>query len=181
MERTEKIGLFPGTFDPITNGHLDVIERGRMLFDKLVVAVGHNPTKNELFTVEERHEMITELVKDWPQVTVATYEGLTVNYAQEIEATAILRGLRNVSDLNYEFQLALTNRAIADIETVFIMTGHSHAFTSSSLIRQIAAGGAIERLHRLLPPLVIDAMIARQERLNKLLGKMRTDGLKEER
>lgn len=175
MERTEKIGLFPGTFDPITNGHLDVIERGRSLFDKLVVAVGKNPTKDELFTVDERLAMITELVKDWPEVTVSTYTGLTVNYAQEINANAILRGLRNVSDLNYEFQLALTNRAIADIETVFIMTGHSHGFTSSSLIRQIAAGGAIERLHRMLPKLVIEAMLGKEDRLKRLNAKMQAD------
>ncbi len=156
----EKIGLFPGTFDPITNGHLDVIKRGQVLFDRLVVAVGHNPAKQQLFSVEERCEMIEALLRETcePHVEVQTFHGLTVDFARSIGATAILRGLRNVTDLHFEFQLALTNRAIADIETTFIMTGETYAFTSSTLMKQIAAGGEIDRLHRLLPPLVLEAM-----------------------
>lgn len=155
-----KLGLFPGSFDPITNGHLDVIERGHKLFDRVVVAVGRNPTKAELFSAAERQQIIQELVRQrgWTNVEVASYKGLTVDYARSIGATAMLRGLRNVSDLNYEFQLALTNRAIADLETVFVMSGEAFGFTSSTLIKQIAGGGDLSRLASLLPPLVIQRM-----------------------
>lgn len=155
-----KVGLFPGTFDPITNGHLDVIRRGQMLFDRLIIAIGHNPAKREVFSQDERRDMIGQLVREQcdDHVEVATFTGLTVDFARSIGATAILRGLRNVSDLNFEFQLALTNRAIADIETCFIMSGEPYGFTSSTLIKQIAAGGEIDRLAPLLPPLVLDRL-----------------------
>jgi len=158
MTPPRKIGLFPGTFDPITNGHLDVVRRGQKMFDELIVAIGHNPEKQQLFTMEQRHAMIRQLLAEEcdGHVRVESFRGLTVDFAREMNATAILRGIRNVTDLNAEFRIALTNRAIADIETVFIMTGDSYAFTSSTLIKQIAAGGGVERLGRLLPQVVID-------------------------
>jgi len=171
------IALFPGTFDPITNGHLDVIRRGQHLFDRLVVAVGHNPAKKSLFTLEERKAIVCELVADVPHVEVDTFQGLTVDYAKRIGATVILRGLRNVTDLHYEFQLALTNRAVADIETVFIMTGEAYGFTSSSLIKQIVAGGGLERLDKLLPPQVISRLRQKIKDNGGSLSFMRTDGL----
>jgi pantetheine-phosphate adenylyltransferase len=154
-----KRALFPGQFDPITNGHLDVISRGVKLFDELVVAVGINPEKRELFTLDERLAMVQELLRGTPGVRVEKYSGLTVDFARKLGATAILRGIRDVSDLRYEFQLALANRAVGGVETVFIMTGDQYALTSSSLIRQVVSlGGDIGALTGLLPGLVIDRL-----------------------
>ncbi|TKJ39633.1 MAG: pantetheine-phosphate adenylyltransferase [Planctomycetes bacterium B3_Pla] len=141
--------IFPGSFDPLTNGHLDVIERGIKLFDELVVAVGRSPVKNQLFSPEERVEMIAELLeeKNMPGVLVESFEGLTVKYAAEKKADVILRGLRSLTDVQYEFQLAMTNRAVAGIETVFIMTSEQFGFTSSTLIREVASlGGDLSNL-----------------------------------
>jgi len=139
--------VFPGSFDPITNGHLDVIRRGINLFDELIVAVGNSPVKEPLFTLAERVEMIKPLVADMASVKVQSYNCLTVEYAASAGATVILRGLRNLTDVQYEFQLAMTNRAVAGIETVFVMTGEQYGFTSSTLIREIATlGGNVSNL-----------------------------------
>ncbi|MEM7682536.1 MAG: pantetheine-phosphate adenylyltransferase [Planctomycetota bacterium] len=177
-----KLAVFPGTFDPITNGHLDIIRRGQGLFDRVVVAIGRNPAKVEMFTLEERQELIARLVADecGPNVEVATYEGLTVDFVRSIGATAILRGLRNVTDLNFEFQIALTNRAIAGIETAFVMSGESYGFTSSTLIRQIAAGGALDRLGALLPEIVIERLQAKKKEHGGRLPWLHVDHLKAE-
>jgi pantetheine-phosphate adenylyltransferase len=155
--------IFPGSFDPITNGHLDVVHRGMRLFDELIIAVGRSPVKNQLFTPEERVQMISELAADMPGVSVESFEGLTVEYAARKEADVILRGLRSLTDVHYEFQLAMTNRAVAGIETVFIMTSEQYGFTSSTLIRQVAAlGGDVSKLI----PKSIYALL--QQRLGKL-------------
>jgi pantetheine-phosphate adenylyltransferase len=139
--------LFPGSFDPITNGHLDVITRGIKLFDEVIVAVGRSPLKNQLFTPQERIEMITELVGGMPGVTVEGFEGLTVGYAKQKNADVILRGLRSLTDVNYELELAMTNRSVSGIETVFIMTTEQYGFISSTLIREVASlGGDISNL-----------------------------------
>ncbi len=159
MNREIKTAVFPGTFDPPTLGHMDVVMRGRKLFDHLIVAIGRNPDKTELFPIAERLEMIRSLLADAANVSVETYDGLTVGLVQKRGAVAIVRGLRNMTDMDYEFQLALTNRAVAQVETVFIMTNEKFGFTSSSLIRQIAAlGGDLSNLSGLLPPLVIDKL-----------------------
>jgi pantetheine-phosphate adenylyltransferase len=139
--------IFPGSFDPITNGHLDVIKRAVKLFDELIVAVGKSPIKNPLFTPEERVEMIAELVKDIPGVLVESFDCLTVEYAARKKADVILRGLRSLTDVQYEFQLAMTNRAVAGIDTVFVMTGEQYGFTTSTLIREVASlGGDVSNL-----------------------------------
>lgn len=162
MTRKSVKAIFPGSFDPITNGHLDVINRGMKLFDELIIAVGRSPVKNQLFTPEERVEMIAELITDMPSVSVESFEGLTVEYAAKKKADVILRGLRSLTDVQYEFQLAMTNRAVAGIETIFIMTSEQYGFTSSTLIREVASLGG--NLSNLVPPKVYDRM---QQRLKK--------------
>ena len=141
--------IFPGSFDPITNGHLDVISRGMKLFDELIIAVGRSPIKNQLFTPEERVEMIAEIIRQRKMngVSVESFDGLTVEYAMSKKADVILRGLRSLTDVQYEFQLAMTNRAVAGIETIFIMTSEQYGFTSSTLIREVASlGGDLSNL-----------------------------------
>ena len=163
--KAPRLAVFPGQFDPITNGHLDVIRRGVTLFDELIVAVGINPDKRELFTLDERVGLIRGLIRDLSGVHVAKYAGLTVDFVREVKATAILRGIRDVSDLRYEFQLALANRAVGGVETVFIMTGDQHALTSSSLIRQVVAlGGDVRQLKTLLPGVVVEMLREKQRR-----------------
>lgn len=147
MEHKPITAIFPGSFDPITNGHLDVIQRGNNLFDYLIIAVGQNPGKEEFFTKEQRVEMICKLVKDMPRVSVESYDTLTVEFAARKGAQVMLRGLRNLSDVEYEFQLAMTNRNIAGIETVFIMTSEEYGYVNSTLVRQLALlGGDVSRL-----------------------------------
>jgi pantetheine-phosphate adenylyltransferase len=163
MSRKFVRALFPGSFDPITNGHLDVVHRSMRLFDELIIAVGRSPVKNQLFTPEERVEMIAELVADMPGVSVESFEGLTVEYAARKKADVILRGLRSLTDVHYEFQLAMTNRAVAGIETVFVMTSEQYGFTSSTLIRQVASLGG--DLSNLIPKNVYDRL---QQRFSKL-------------
>ena len=162
--RSRKIAVFPGQFDPITNGHLDVIRRGVGLFDELIVAVGINPEKRELFSLDERVRIIRALLKDVEGARVEQYTGLTVDFARQVKATAILRGIRDVSDLRYEFQLALANRAVGGLETVFIMAGDQYALTSSSLIRQVVSlGGDVRQLSAILPEVVIEKLRGKQK------------------
>ena len=149
----KQIAVFPGMFDPVTLGHVDVVRRGAALFDEIIVAVGQNPLKTALLTAAERLEILRDVLAGLPNVRVEEFEGLTVDYARRVGAAAILRGIRNSSDLQYELQIALTNRAVAGVETVFIMTSPEFAFTSSTLIKQIAAmGGDVSKL---VPPAVV--------------------------
>ncbi len=149
----KRIAIYPGSFDPVTNGHLDIVRRGRILFDEIIVAILHNPGKTALFTVEERLDMLKETMKDIPGVSFDTFGGLLVDYAHEQGAHAILRGMRAVSDFEYEFQLALMNRKLnRDIQTVFLMTGLRWIFTSSSIIKEAAQfGGDVSDM---VPPIV---------------------------
>ena len=147
MEKKFVRAIFPGSFDPLTNGHLDVINRGLKLFDELIVAVGQSSAKNPLFSLAERTEMIKELLADKPRVSVESFDGLLVEYAHRKKADVILRGMRSLTDVQYEFKLAMTNRAVAGIETIFIMTSAEYGFTSSTLIREVAGlGGDVSEL-----------------------------------
>jgi pantetheine-phosphate adenylyltransferase len=136
------IAIYPGSFDPITNGHLDLIERGSRLFDRLIVAVLHNEVKQPLFTVEERLEMLHEVVTPIANVEVDGFDGLLVTYAARRGARVILRGVRAISDYEYELQMALMNRRLAhDIETVFLMASEANSFVSSRLIKELVRLG----------------------------------------
>ncbi|HYL76493.1 MAG TPA: pantetheine-phosphate adenylyltransferase [Bryobacteraceae bacterium] len=147
------VAIYPGSFDPITNGHLDLIQRGSALFDKLVVSILRNDEKQALFSVAERIEMLKEVVGGFSNVEVASFDGLLVDYAAECGASVILRGIRAVSDYEYELQMALMNRRLRpEIETVFLMAGEAHSFISSRLVKEvIGLGGNIAGL---VPPSV---------------------------
>jgi pantetheine-phosphate adenylyltransferase len=149
----QRIAIYPGSFDPVTNGHLDIAERGLKLFDKIIVAILHNPVKDFCFTVEERVEMLELSFKEYPDIEVETFDGLLVDYAAKQKSIAILRGMRAVSDFEYEFQLALMNRRLKrEIQTVFLMTSFRWIFTSSSIIKEAAQfGGDIKDM---VPPVV---------------------------
>lgn len=148
-----KIAIYPGSFDPVTNGHLDIVERGLKLFDKIVVAILKNPAKTSLFTVEERMEMLQHSLSRFPNVEVDAFSGLLVDYALHRGAQAILRGMRAVSDFEYEFQLALMNRRLnREVQTVFLMTGLRWIFTSSSIIKEAAQFGG--NINGMVPPMV---------------------------
>lgn len=167
--RPRRIAVFPGQFDPITHGHLDIIRRGTLLFDEVIVGVGLNPEKRELFTHDQRVSLIESLLAEIPGASVRKYTGLTADFVKEVKASVLLRGIRDVSDLRYEFQLALANRAVGGVETVFIMTGDQYALTSSSLIRQVVMlGGDIKVLAALIPENVIKALIDWQKSHSKL-------------
>lgn len=151
MKRT---AIYPGSFDPVTNGHLDVVERGLKLFDRIVVTILTNPKKQFLFSLEERMEMLTSSLTDFHNVEVATFDGLLVDFAVQRDAIAVLRGLRALSDFEYEFQMALMNRRLnREIQTVFLMTGMRWIYTSSSIIKEAAQfGGDVEGM---VPPIVL--------------------------
>jgi pantetheine-phosphate adenylyltransferase len=147
------IAVYPGSFDPITNGHLDLVERGARLCDRLIVAVLGNESKQPLFTVEERMEMLREAVADYPNVEVDTFGGLLVDYARNKGATAILRGIRAISDYEYELQMALMNRRLCpEVETVFLMAGEAYSFVSSRMVKEVIRLGG--NLAGLVPPSV---------------------------
>ncbi len=153
-----KIAIYPGTFDPITNGHLDIIERAVKMFDKVIVTIARNSSKNPLFSDKERVEMIREAVKPWNQVEVDSFEGLLVDYARKRKAGVVLRGLRAISDFEYEFQLALTNRKLNDeLETVFLMPSEKYTYLNSTIVREIARlGGDVSDF---VPPVVKKAFV----------------------
>jgi pantetheine-phosphate adenylyltransferase len=159
--------IYPGSFDPVTNGHLDIIERGCKLFDEIIIGILVNPDKLPFFTVEERHEMLTEVVKSISQggctLRVDSFSGLLVNYAVAQEADVIVRGIRAISDYEYELQMALMNRRLApSVETVFMMPAETYSYVSSRLVKEVfQLGGTVTGL---VPPLIERRM---KEKLNQ--------------
>lgn len=149
-----KIGLYAGTFDPVTNGHLDILTRSLTVFDRLIVAVAESTPKDTLFTVGERVEMVKDATSEMRQVEVTPFSGLLVRFAREKGATAVIRGLRAISDFEYEFQMALMNRRLdKELETVFLMPSEEYTYLNSSLVKTIAlAGGDVSRF---VPPTVV--------------------------
>jgi len=142
------IAIYPGSFDPLTNGHLDLIERGSKIFDELIVAILRNPEKDPLFTLDERLEMLSEMTRHRDNVRVDSFDGLTVDYAMRVNASAVLRGIRAISDYEYELQMALMNRKLEPrLETVFMMPAEAYSYLSSRLVREVATlGGSIKDL-----------------------------------
>jgi pantetheine-phosphate adenylyltransferase len=157
-----RTAVFTGTFDPFTLGHLDVIRRGRLLFERLVVGIGVNPNKTSLFDVEERVEMARLVVRPYSNVTVESFEGLTVHFVRRIGAQVILRGLRTLSDMEYEFGMTLTNHRLEPmVETVFLMADGEYSHVSSTLIKQVAYYGGTEALERFVPTELIAPILAK--------------------
>ncbi|MCJ7577750.1 MAG: pantetheine-phosphate adenylyltransferase [candidate division Zixibacteria bacterium] len=148
-----KIAIYPGSFDPVTNGHLDLIQRALLLFDRLVIAIADNPDKKPLFSAEERLEMVKSTVKDLKRVKVVLFTGLLADLAKELEASAFIRGVRAVSDFEFEFQLALMNRKLAPkTETVFLIPSEKYTYLSSNLIKDIARFNG--KINRFVPKIV---------------------------
>jgi len=157
-----RTAVFTGTFDPMTLGHLDVIRRGCGLFDHLVVGIGVNPNKTALFDIDERVRLAREVVAPFPNVTVESFEGLAVQFVRRIGARVILRGLRTLSDMEYEFGMTLTNHRLDPaVETVFLMADGEYSHLSSSLIKQIAGFGTASVLSRFVPELLVAPIIAK--------------------
>src|SRR5918993_1572999 len=150
---SDVVAIYPGSFDPLTNGHVDIIQRGSRFFDRIVVAVALNTDKAPLFTVPERVSIAREVFREWPNVEVDTFDGLLVDYARRKGASVLVRGLRAVSDFEYEMQMALMNRRLnGDVETVFMMPAEPYTYVSSRLVQEmVALGGTV---HGLVPDVV---------------------------
>ena len=163
-----KVAVYPGSFDPVTSGHLDIIKRANNIFDKVIVAVFNNANKDHLFSKEERVEMLEEVLKDHPEIEVDSFTGLLIDYIEQHHGEVIIRGLRAVSDFESEFQMASLNKKLApEIETLFMMTNTEYAYLSSSAVKEVASfGGCVEEL---VPDYVIDRLMTKMKEEDKLI------------
>jgi len=159
--RTARLAVYPGSFDPLTNGHVDIISRGAALFDRIVVAILVNPEKRALFTLEERVEIAREVFADFEGVEIDTFDGLLVDYARRRDASVIVRGLRAISDFEYEMQMALMNRKLnPELETVFMMPAETFTYLSSRLVKEVfSLGGTVDEF---VPPCVVSRLQRKQ-------------------
>jgi pantetheine-phosphate adenylyltransferase len=154
---TKRIGLFPASFDPITNGHLDLIQRSRAIFDEVVLALARNVAKNATFGTEERLRLLEDVTQDMQDVSIQVFDGLVVHYAEQIGASAIIRGLRAIQDFEYEFEMALMNKHLAPgVEIVFFMTSQEYLYVSSSRLKELVRFGA--SIDEFVPPIVAEAL-----------------------
>ncbi len=160
--------VYPGSFDPVTHGHLDVIRRASTLFNELIIGIGRNPGKDMMFTPQERLEMLEPLLAEWPHVRAEAYDGLTFDFVRQHNARVIVRGIRDTTDLSNELMQANLNLTIGQVDTVFLLTRDQHVLTSSTYIKQIyeMGGGDLERIERLVPRIVAEAL-ARKLRLER--------------
>ena len=166
MKKKKHIAVLPGSYDPITLGHMDLIERGAELYDELVVAVSENPAKKPLIPIAERLELIRELTKGYANIRAEMFTGMTISFVKQIGASVILRGLRTFADFEYEFQLALANKRIGGVETVFIVSSAERSFIRSTLIKEaVALGGDVSAF---VPKIVADAMIKHMRESGKI-------------
>jgi len=155
-----RIAIYPGTFDPISNGHLDIVHRASVLFDHIVITVSTNPNKTPLFSLQERRHLVEQTVSDLPSVEVDILDGLLVQYARKIGASVLIRGLRAVSDFEYEFQMALMNRKLSPLlETVFLMPSEEYTYINSSIVKEVARLGG--RIDCFIPEVVAKALKAK--------------------
>ena len=155
----ERVAIYPGSFDPMTNGHVDIVERGLKMFDRVVVAVANNPQKHHFFSAEERVSMCRESMGDRPGLTIETFDGLIVDFARRLGVNVLLRGVRAVSDFEYEFQLAGMNRKLSGVETVFMVTSEDSFYVASRLVKEVASfGGDVSSM---VPPAVLKALTTR--------------------
>jgi pantetheine-phosphate adenylyltransferase len=157
-----RLAIYPGSFDPLTNGHLDLIKRALQLYDKIIIAVATNSRKNTLFSVEERIDLIKNVTKEWDRIEIDTFDGLTVDYARKREAKIIIRGLRAVTDFDYEYAISLMNSKLApEVETVFLMANNEHSFISSTIVKEVARHG--RAVSNQVPELVNAALLRKYE------------------
>jgi pantetheine-phosphate adenylyltransferase len=161
-----KVAIYPGSFDPFTNGHINIIERGMKVFDKVIVAVAHNTSKETTFTFEERVNIIREIFHDCPEVKVDYFQGLLVEYARKIGTNIVLRGMRTVSDFEYELQMALSNKTLyPELETIFMVTEGTYSYISSALIKEIITlgGSAKEMVPEIVEKKLREKLLRKQE------------------
>lgn len=156
------LAIYPGSFDPLTNGHLDLIKRALQLYDKIIIAVATNSRKNTLFSVNERIDLIRNVTKEWDRIEIDTFDGLTVDYARKRKARIIIRGLRAVTDFDYEYAISLMNSKLApEVETVFLMANNEHSFISSTIVKEVARHG--RAVSNQVPELVNAALLQKYE------------------